>query len=258
MHYHLEKVQDIEGFSTVNAMPGQYMWVLTRARLTSDDADFKRYITHITNTYLNIVNINPNTLYQFLVLVHKDLSGDIYLNDFSVHMELIIKRDVNKLDPIMVNDIADVKRLKFPDIQITDTDKVFYCFKVDWKFGLFFDLDRRERLDIDKMYLEIGALYCRLMFERVYEDVETKPHFKEMVNDGWFPFIEIIGGEYQSIIDSYKDKFDFSNRIEKVVNKFERTRLEKIKTKWWKNQVFTDKKTILEAGIKAFLLCVSD
>ena len=46
----------------------------------------------------------------------------------------------------MHNDIADIRSMKFSNIKITESDKVIYCFKVGWKFGLFFDLDRRTKI----------------------------------------------------------------------------------------------------------------
>ena len=251
IHFHIDKVEDLGGFSPVNVPPGHYFWLLTRASITSDEPEFYKYIEHISNYFFNRVGVLQNAVYQFLILIHKDLSADLYINDFPVEIEIMAKRDMQKMVPVSQRDIADIRRLKFPNIEILEIDIVIYCFKGNWKFGLFFDLTRE--LDPDEMALTLGKLHRYLLFQYVYEVLENEIQFEEMIKDGWFPFIEIIGGEYKALSEAYQDKFDFENRIEKLVDSFNKARIEKITNKWWKNQVFIDKKNILQAGINAFL-----
>jgi hypothetical protein len=130
---------------------------------------------------------------------------------------------------------------------------VIYCFKVGWKFALFFDLDRPERLDSDRMALDLGTLYRRLSFQHVYEVLENEAKFEEMLKDGWFPFVELIGEDYKDLSLVYQDRFDFDNRINTLVTRFGSTRIERITKKWWGKKIFNDKRAILEAGANAFL-----
>ena len=224
---------------------------MTRATTNSDEPEFYKYIEQLSNPFFNKVGVFPNAVYQFLILIHKDLSADLYVNDFPVAVELMVKRDVKKFEVITHGDIADIRRLKFPNIEIAWTDKVIYCFKVGWKFGLFFDLNRE--LDTDAMALTLGTLYRFLSFQYVYELFEAGIQFEEMIKDGWFPFIEIIGSEYRSLSEAYQNKFHFEERIDEIVGSFDKARIEKITNKWWKNRIFVDKKNILQAGIDAFL-----
>lgn len=251
IHFHLDAVQDIGGFSLTNVKKGNYFWLLTRATTNSDEPEFYKYIEQLSNPFFNKVGVFTNAVYQFLILIHNDLSADLYVNNFPVAVELRVKRDVKKFEVITHGDIADIRRLEFPNIEIVKTDKIIYCFKVGWKFGLFFDLNRE--LDPDAMALTLGTLYRYLSFQYVYELLETGKQFEEMIKDGWFPFIEIIGGEYKSLSEAYQNKFNFEERIDKIVGSFNKARIEKITNKWWKNQVFIDKKNILQAGINAFL-----
>lgn len=142
---------------------------------------------------------------------------------------------------------------------------MIYCFKVGWRFGLFFDLVPRlqppgvtqtipvKKLDIEKMELSIGELRRYLTFYHVYKILESEKQFSEMMKDGWFPFVEIIAGEYKSLSEAYQNKFDFENKTKSIINRFDEERIKKITEKWWKNQIFADKKIIIEAGIKAYL-----
>jgi hypothetical protein len=131
------------------------------------------------------------------------------------------------------------------------TDRVVYCFKVDWKFGLFFDF--RGHLDINNMELDLGKLHRYLSFQHIYKTLEAEDKFEEIVHDGWFPFIEIIGMEYKMLTECYQNKFDFENRVAKFLDRFDGDRIEKMKNKWWSKTIFAEKKLVIEAGVDAYL-----
>lgn len=253
IHLRLSQDQDIGGFVIENAKKGEQVKILSKASLISDQAVFYNYTEQISNIFLGRAKVPIDSVYQFLVIIHKDLSADLDINEFPVVVELRAKRDIKKGEAIGQNDIADIIRLNFPNIKIEKTDKVIYCFKVGWKFALFFDLDRRYDLEIDKMELELGALYRYLQFQYVYKVLESETQFDEMVSDGWFPFIEIIGEDYKKICEFYQNKFDFDNKMMKLIDSFDQNRIEKITKKWWKNKIFKDKQSLIEAGIKAYL-----
>lgn len=265
MKFHFDNVQDLAGFVAENAKGGESVKVFTRASLTSDDPEFYQYSASISNIFLNKKRIQIDNVYQFLVIIHHDLSADLYVNDFGVLVEIKAKRDIKAGEAVTQGDIADIRKVKFQDIEIFDTDKIIYCFKVGWRFGLFFDLTPRtqpanvsqiiatEKLDIEKLYLSIGELRRYLSFYHVYKVLESESQFDEMMKDGWFPFIEILAGEYKKLSEAYLNKFDFEKKIKTTVDSFNEERVKKITEKWWKNQIFSYKKSLIEAGINAYL-----
>ena len=265
MKIHIDKVQDLAGFVAENVKGGETVKVLTRALLTSDDPEFYQYSESISNIFLNRNRIQIDGVCQFLVLIHQDLTADLYVNDFVVSIEIKAKRDIKAGEAVMLGDIADIRKVKFPDIEIKDADKIIYCFKVGWRFGLFFDLTPRsqpagavqtiavEKLDIEKMELSIGELRRYLSFYHVYKVLESEAQFDEMMKDGWFPFVEILAGEYKKLSEAYQNKFDFENKVKTIVDSFGEERIKKITEKWWKNQIFSDKKSLIEAGVNAYM-----
>ncbi|MCJ7507956.1 MAG: hypothetical protein MUO85_04405 [candidate division Zixibacteria bacterium] len=263
MKFHFDRVEDIDGVITENAKYGDIVNVLTRTLLTSDDPRFYQYLESISNIFLKGIFIDG--VYQFLIVIHESLSADLYINDFVVSIETRLKRaDIKVGEVVTQNDIADIRKVKFPDIEIKDTDKIIYCFKVGWRFGFFFDLTPRpkpiggtqpigvKKLDIEEMALSIGELRRYLSFYHVYKVLESDAQFEEMKKDGWFPFIEILAREYKELSEAYQNKFDFENQIRVVVDTFTEERIKKITEKWWAKQIFADKKTLIEAGIGAF------
>jgi hypothetical protein len=187
------------------------------------------------------------------------------VNDFPVLLEIRAKRDLKAGEIVTQGDVADIRKVRFQDVKIVDTDKIVYCFKVGWRFGLFFDLAPRSqpvgvvqpiavsKLNTEKMELSIGGLRRYLSFYHVYKVLESETQFVDMIKGGWFPFVEILGTEYKKLSEIYQNKFDFENRINAIVNNFNDERIKKITEKWWKNKNFLSKKSLIEAGINAYL-----
>lgn len=253
--FHLDKADVLAGFSTGNAKPGENTMILVKAALTSDDDLFYRYIDQISDMYINRLAIMRDHVCHLLVIIHFDHSVDIYMNsDVKAVVEMISKRAITEGYNITIDDIADIKRLKFQDTQILDSDKIIYCFKVGWKFGLFFNVstDAKHKLDLDALYFELGNLYRTLRFEHVYKTIEANQLSSNMMNDGWFPFIDIIGNDYKELVEIYNSDIELKSRTLEWTNRFTETRLHRITEKWWTKNVYRDKKQILLAGIESF------
>jgi len=255
---HFDKVDNFIGFAINSDKRGEKVEVLTKALLTSDNPNFYLYIEGISKIFLN--EISPETIYNFLVIIHYDLSADVYINDFKIISEVYPKRNFQKGEVIYLKDIADIRNIKFDDseIKILPTDKIIFCFRVGWKFGLFFDLDRNNNLDLKKMYIELGRLYRYLLFQKVYdiirgENIRGKNNFNKIRNDGWFPFIELISmGDYEMLNNIYQSNVT-EDKIQRFIDRFNENRIKEISDKWWNNLIFKSKQQLLEAGINSFL-----
>ena len=261
MHIHIDEVQEpIDGFLDSFTSDGRVNLKILFA-LTSDDPDFYKLIGQISSIYFGSAecSINVSGIHGFLILVHSDLSADIYINDFLVATKVRFKRSLKNLELgtlIRHSDIADICELSFPDINIQDSDSVVCCLKVGWKFLLYFDSRGRhgQKLDVASMFAVLGDLYRYLSFQEVYDTLESETHFKEMMDDGWFPFAEILGKDYEGLAAAYKDGKPASNHEVKILfDKFDESRIKGMTDKWWEKSLFQKKQGILQAGIDAFL-----
>ena len=228
--------------------------------LTSDDPKFYRYMEQISSIYFNCTEFkaNINNIHSFLILIHRDLSADIYINNFAIETQVRLKRSSESLELgmlIMKSDIADICELSFPDIEIQDSDSIVCCLKVGWKFLLYFDfLIQDRKSDITTTQNVLGRLYRHLSFEEVYRTLESEDCFKKMVADGWFPFVEILGKDYKELTISYQNGEPASESdVKALLDKFDEPRLEAITDRWWKHPLFEEKRELLQAGIDAFL-----
>jgi hypothetical protein len=253
-HIHLDTVPPIAGFAAADIPPEAFGWILTRAFVCSDDPEFYLYCDHISKTFLNHCFIDA--VNNFLVVIHTDLSADVYVNDFPIQIRILAKRDVRAGEPLGYSDIADMSELRFPAINIKENDSVIFCFKKGWKFGLFFDfnpLDRQSILDVNRLSHDLGSHYRYLAFQELYSIVENKPLFEPMLVDGWFPFIQLLGGDFEDLAKRYAHKLDLPSDLPVFLSRFDRGRIYSFANRWWSNPLFAGKRKILEAGIEAYL-----
>ena len=260
MHIHISEFeQHIAGFLN-RLLPNGQVEIACALGVTSDDPKFYRYMEQLSSIYFNSTafQANVNDIHSFLILIHSDLSTDIYINDFVVETQVQLKRSSEGLEPgmlIMKSDIADIYELSFPNIEIQDSDGIVCCLKVGWKFLLYFDfLNKGRKSDIITRQRILAQLYRYLSFEEVYRTLESEDCFQKMVADGWFPFVEILGKDYKELTISYQNgKPASESEVKALLNKFDEPRLEAITDRWWKHPLFEEKRELLQAGIDAFL-----
>jgi hypothetical protein len=252
-HIHLNRVQPLAGFAATDMPPETFGWILTRAFACSDDPQFYLYCDQISKLFLT--NCLIDNICNYLILIHRDLSAEVYVN-FPFQAKMMIKRELKAGELLYQNNIADIAELRFPGIKIRETDAVIFCFKKGWKFGLFFDLnplDRKSTLNVERLFYDLGSYYRYLSFQELYSILENKPLFETMFADGWFPFIQLLGGDFEELAKCYEQKPNFPHNVETFLSRFGKDRIKAFVNRWWKNQFFEHKQEILEAGIDAYL-----
>ena len=176
MHVPIKEVQHIAGFLD-RVSPNGRADVTVSLQITSDNPEFYKYIDQVSNIYFSSPEVSKsvNNIHRFLILIHDDLSADIYINDFKMRGKMRLKRDPEVGTLIKKSDIADVQALEFPEIEIQDSDSVICCLKVGWKFLLYFNfLSDGSRLDVTSMQTDLGRLYRYLSFQEVYYTLESE------------------------------------------------------------------------------------
>jgi hypothetical protein len=164
LHFKI-KGEPIVGFVAENAGPGERVKICIKNPLvTSDDPSFNVLLTGITKIFLNKTGCPSDIICRFLIVLHQDDFADIYINDFLEASQVKVKRKVEKGERVYLKDIEDITGVMFPGIDIRTTDAVVYCTKVGWKFGLYFNFERK--LDLEQLSRELGKLNKELRFEK--------------------------------------------------------------------------------------------
>jgi len=254
----LAKIKKVVGFVAEDAGIGEEtVKVLSRCFVHSDQKDFYEYVDGISSNFLSPNNFLIDNINRFLILLHKDLSADIIVNDITTIATIIGKRDMIAGEKVKSKHIADITELRFEGIEIKNTDCVIYCFKKGWKFGLYFDFTpmvvEGSVIDVDRLYAEFALHLKYLTFQSEYAVLENDQLFNELFNDGWFPFIRLLGGEYKELSKIYEKRTNLTTEIGAFLEKYDQDKISDFTTNWWRKDIFANKREIIEAGISSYL-----
>ena len=254
-HFRLAKVMKMVFLAEALA-PGQSGPGIVCDSVTSDYEMFYKYMAGFSGYVLGPAGISVNSVCQFLAILHKDETASIFVNQVPVALAIRAKRGLKAGERVGYNALADITGIRFVGIQFAHTDSIIYCFKVNWKFGLYFDLrpqaSKNPSFDSREASLAIASQYRRLAFQEVYDALESDRCFASMIQDGWFPFIELLGGEFEELVIFYQQSLDVAQKSLALSRTFDVERLKHITERWWGHPLYDEKRAILEAGTQAF------
>lgn len=247
----------INGFAISNALKGETVKVLTEGFFTSNESNFFHYVEQIFSHFFGDKPFPESNLLKFFIVLRKDFTCDIYFNDFFEEMNIVVKNATKAGEPVFYDNIADINTVKFRDLEIKEDEGCIYCFKLNWKFGLYFNFspllyDKEIKLDIDELYKKFGQFHNYLTFESIFSGIKDSIS-PELLKDGWFAFMELVPRSYKQLLNIYRDKFNFEERLNTIVDSFNQQRIEKITKRWEKHRYYIDKKKIIDAGIDAYI-----
>jgi hypothetical protein len=252
--YEPEIIEDFQlaGFSGKTVDEGEMTSVIQKFFITSLEKDFPLIATNLLSL---IVSIDPGaSLNSLLVLIKPDNKGYVYYK-FPFGCQMVAKRAIEAYRCVFRKDVVDITSVFFRDMVIDlnpeDGDRLIWLFRQNWTFGLFFDLT--GNLKSESILEEMGICYRRLAYLSEYLFLEKTSNFSQMVEDGWFPFVNLIGEGIDDIRTYYEEGEKHPSIINKLILSFDEVRLTDIISRWWSNPLFNSKKKILQAGVNSYL-----
>jgi hypothetical protein len=249
----------LHGIAQGNTYAGEAAVIATHGYTTSDDPDFYIYQKKL-NSLLESRAKSQNAVISwsgincYLLVLHKDGDADLYLNNIPQTLNIKVKENIKVGQAIYQSQIADVTSMEIPGIKFEVTDGIIFCFRVGWKFVYYINIRTKESpLNIQKLKTELGSIYRSVFFQEIYDGLKDDELFIKVIKAGWFPFLEIIGGEFEQLQTSYKDNFNIPVEESKLISKFGEKRVLKIAERWWSNPVLKEKEIILQSALDAFL-----
>ncbi len=241
----------IDGISAAPAQKGGQALILQKAFVHSLQSDFATIVNNLVNFFYS--SLSRRTINEGLVIIKKDNTAKIY-SEFPLSLQMHAKKDMSKGTLVTAEDVFEITEMQFKDaiyqIDIDSGDKIIYLFRIEWKFGLYFDLT--GTLNPAKFGEELAYHYKRLFYYDLYSFIENENYYTNLIDDGWFPFVRILGKDFDVIMQYYKDgrKHDF--QMDDLIAKFDKNKIESFTQYWWRKDLFKDKKAIIESGISSF------
>lgn len=248
----VREVEDLRGlaFSTDENLESKTVEVINRAFFQSDNVRGRFFMSAI----LQSVPYVPMQQLNRLLVVFRSGKAYIY-EDFPLAMKIRAKSDI-KVGPVYANQILNIEEVYFRDgfdeIDIRDSDKLIWLFRYDWLFGVYFDLT--GTLQLNSLWNTLGNHFQQLIFSAIYTTMADASRFNKLLSRGWFPFVQLIGGDYERLVRAIDhQQNDELSRVEKdIVRDFSKERIDEISELWWTVDIYNKKKDLLNAGINAY------
>lgn len=242
----------ISGITAETIPPGQTGNIITKKFTSSLDRDFSKHFNNIISLFVN--QNAGNFLNSLLVIIKPDLKAYVYTK-FPLSLNIKASRDLKKGEIVMLGDFADLENVSFQDSTIDlnpkKGDQIVWLFRENWHFGLHFDFSCQYGKD--EILTELGSQYKRMIYREMFEFLETETHFKSLIEDGWFPFIRLLNGQFNNLISFYEEDKKFNSYVENIVSYFSDDHIRKFVEKWWKNPILKDKQEIIISGVEAYM-----
>ncbi len=249
---------EVSGVAGHSARVGETVRIITRMGMISDDHGFHdiaenfcsqiRYSAEKSGRSVKLADANT-----ILVVLKNDHTAKLWINTVAMSLNVIARRDLLAFSEIYSDDMADITGLDFPDVEIEATDGIIYLFRQGWRFALYFDFNSEANFDRPMMVKNLGRLYRVMKHRHLYDVMANKPFFDRLVGLGWFPFVEIIGREFQQLSETNVIESNLTETELAIVNSFDENRLQGMLDRWMSKSHFSEKRALLQEAINAYI-----
>lgn len=250
---------NMAGVSMHAARAGETLEILTRLSVTSDEELFHQMVGSLAATLEHHASQSGAHVrldragIVFLVL-RPDNSGELWVDAAAMCTYSMMRRPgpIAAGSLIYEHDIADITGLWFPHVEVGPKDRILCLIREKWRFGLFFDFNPDGDLSIEDAKRALGTLFRKLRYADLYAAMAHEPTFSQLVQAGWFPFLELMNGEFKALVEWQKAGFGLEDAELELLAKFDDERLDRMFTRWMERPHLKDKEAILEPAIRAF------
>lgn len=195
-----------------------------------------------------------NTIF---LVIRPDNSAELWVDAAAVVHESTLKRPGSLAAGTVLfeNDIADVRGMWFPLVEVGVGDRILCIFREGWRFGLLFDGNSRGELSIADAKRDLGNLYRRMKYVDLYAAIAHQPTFGQLVEAGWFPFLELMSGEFGKLVSMCQSGFEFDDEEKSLIEKFDEARIDRMFERWMQRPHLKSRELILRSAVNAFKGC---
>lgn len=247
------------GVSAEAARGGGEVEIWTRMALTSDQQLFHKIVGYLASAieYNASLAGRPTKIsraHTVLLVLRPDNTGELWVDTAAVCAYSALKRpgSIAAGTPLFESDVADVTGMWFPCVEIDPQDRILCIFREGWRFGLYFDFNPDGELAIEDAKRILGTLLRRMRYADFYDAMAHEPTFKRLVAAGWFPFLELLGAEFKTLLAAQESGFGLEDAEAELIGKFDEARVDRMFTRWMERPHLKAKEVILTAATRAF------
>lgn len=244
-------VDEVAGLSTHSEKNGGRVKVLGKSFFTSYQDDHREVFNEVLE---QVLGPNLKGLNEALIVI-RGQKAYIY-KCYPMILSIRPKENIQANSAVFENQVLDIVKVEFKDagfdLDIKDGDKFVWLFRESWSFGLYFDFSGEMR--VDDLWGELGACYRKIRYYSSYKFLSTGNNFDDLLAYGWFPFVQILGDEFDRLRAGigHKSTKEMTIVENSLVESFTKGRIDNFTRYWWQNETFRQKRELLAAGINAY------
>lgn len=247
----------LDGVAAEAAHPGKKIKVWVSQALTSDDAIFHPIMKNMADVIRASsrkagMEVDLNHANLVVLAARPDGSAQLWVDNTQMELLIMSKRDIEKGSLVYEKDIADIVELDFPEVKIDSEDKIVIVMRVDWRFGVFFDFNLEKQFDKKRLRRALGTLYRSLKYRSIYDAIGDKKVFDLLISKGWFPFVEILGDEFDHLAQSAQHNLTLDTAEQRIIASFDQGRLDRMLNRWNSKTHFASRTDVLQEAVDAF------
>ncbi len=213
----------LAGYTTESCKPGENVWIVQKEFVSSEDGDlFIGRLEGFPSLLLNKIAqahnaiIVQSSIDNMLAILRPDKTATIYINA-PMRAFMQSKKSIDAGQVVFSDDIADVSKLVFHDIEIPDEIGVMILFSVGWRKGLFYDIaslsKKKLKRDYDLDQL-LGGFYAYLMFQERFKISDSE--WESLLSNGWFPFITLNNNLITKIVGHNREGWNIDDLLPEI------------------------------------------
>lgn len=189
---------------------------------------------------------------QMLAIIHRDKRATVYLNELPLRSQVRVKRAVKAGEPVTTNDILDVERLVFCDVNIPADAGYVAVVSVGWRKAVIFDYaplapDEGERLyDPEVLF---GQVYAELLFQELC--CVTDDEWSSLFAEGWFPFRCLSQDLIQRMLSHIREGWHVDGLLTQIGAEAKDVAARALET-WRRHEVFKDHMEVIAHALERY------
>jgi len=224
MPYKIAFPQLPAGYNAAPVRKGDEASIIVREFTSSEDGDFftsrlEGFPSQIVSMLPSESRINPSNISHMLAIIRRDKTATVYINEVQFLAQVLTKgRDIEAGDAVYEDDIADIGKIIFKDINIPADAGVLLLFSLGWRKGLYFDfkplLSKEPELRDYDLELLCGQYYAYLSFQHLFKLNDDE--WNKLTDQQWFPFISLKRRTIERLINHARNGWNIDEVIQPI------------------------------------------
>lgn len=199
-------------------------------------------------THLSLTHIE-----NCVIVINKERIATVSVN-CPVTSEILSKEDVEKGSLVFKDSVGDIRKIFIHGVKIPPDCGLIHLFSLNWRRGLYFDFspllypDHQRNEDLSSLF---ASLYAYLFYPEIFR---SPPDIQRQLFElGWFPFIRILGRDYEALFKKAINKIPFENIENQILGRFDAIQINKMYDSWMQKRIFVPHKNLIRKGIDEYL-----